>query len=91
MKRTKTVCVLLVILFTFISQTALAQKEPFKGLDAYVQKAMKEWEVPGLALAGTMDHWQYDSFEVHWRDKEEGTGMVTFTLNADGKVDLLKW
>jgi CubicO group peptidase (beta-lactamase class C family) len=27
-----------------------AQKAPLAGLDAYVERAMKEWEIPGLAL-----------------------------------------
>jgi CubicO group peptidase (beta-lactamase class C family) len=30
--------------------------EPVKGLDAYVQKALKEWDAPGLALAIVKDH-----------------------------------
>ncbi|MHB1192913.1 MAG: serine hydrolase [Longimicrobiales bacterium] len=30
--------------------TARAQQGPLKGLDAYVENAMKAWEVPGLAL-----------------------------------------
>jgi len=28
-----------------------AQSAPFQGLDAYVVKAMKEWEVPGIAIS----------------------------------------
>jgi CubicO group peptidase (beta-lactamase class C family) len=28
-----------------------AQSEPFEGLSAYIVKAMKEWETPGLAIA----------------------------------------
>ena len=31
--------------------SASAQKNPLAGLDAYVERAMKEWHVPGLAIA----------------------------------------
>jgi CubicO group peptidase (beta-lactamase class C family) len=34
-----------------VSYGLLAQSEPFEGLNAYILKAMKEWETPGLALA----------------------------------------
>ncbi|HUF52023.1 MAG TPA: serine hydrolase [Longimicrobiales bacterium] len=30
---------------------ALAQARPLTGLDAYIEQALREWEVPGLALA----------------------------------------
>jgi CubicO group peptidase (beta-lactamase class C family) len=32
-------------------QAAHAQKAPLGGLDVYIEKAMREWEVPGLAIA----------------------------------------
>ncbi|MDP2957197.1 MAG: serine hydrolase [Longimicrobiales bacterium] len=35
----------------FAPRGAVAQAAPLTGLDAYVQAAMKDWEVPGLALA----------------------------------------
>jgi CubicO group peptidase (beta-lactamase class C family) len=35
--------------------------------------------------AGTMEHWQYDTFRVTWDAAWRGTAMVTFTLGADGK------
>ena len=34
---------------------ALAQKAPLQGLDAYVEAAMKDWQVPGLAIAVVKD------------------------------------
>ena len=40
--------VLLLTLITFGSQ---AQQSPIPGLEDYVRKAMKEWDMPGLALA----------------------------------------
>ncbi len=43
------------------------------------------------AYVGDMNHWQYDTYQVAWRDKTEGKELVTFTLNPSGKVDWLKW
>jgi hypothetical protein len=44
-------------------------------------------------FVGDLEHWQYDTFRVKWR---EGIvypfpkGFVTFTLNARGQVDEMK-
>jgi CubicO group peptidase (beta-lactamase class C family) len=32
-----------------------AQRDPLQGLDAYIQKSMAEWQVPGLAIAVVKD------------------------------------
>ncbi|HEU4879765.1 MAG TPA: DUF3471 domain-containing protein, partial [Gemmatimonadaceae bacterium] len=40
-------------------------------------------------MAGDMEHWHYDTFRVTWRDHREGTNLVTFTLDADGKIDTM--
>ncbi len=45
----------LLLLALAAAAPAAAQKAPFKGLDAYVEKSMKDWEVPGLALAIVKD------------------------------------
>ncbi|MGH2644839.1 MAG: DUF3471 domain-containing protein, partial [Chitinophagaceae bacterium] len=38
-------------------------------------------------LTGDMVHWQYDTFIVHWRDRElRADAFVTFSLNADGTI-----
>lgn len=38
-------------------------------------------------LIGDMEHWQYDTFIVHWRDRElRADAFVTFSLNADGNI-----
>src|SRR5262249_12343497 len=37
------------------SSEAAAQEAPLQGLDEYIAKAMKEWEVPGLSLAVVKD------------------------------------
>jgi CubicO group peptidase (beta-lactamase class C family) len=40
------------------------------------------------SLVGDLEHWQYDSFLVRWRDRElRADAFVTFALDAAGKVD----
>jgi CubicO group peptidase (beta-lactamase class C family) len=40
------------------------------------------------SLVGDMEHWQYDTFAVRWRDRElRADAFVTFALNADGSID----
>jgi len=39
------------VLVAALAQVALAQNGSLNGFDDYVQKAMKEWEVPGVAIA----------------------------------------
>jgi hypothetical protein len=36
-----------------------------------------------------MEHWHYDTFRVVWRDHRDGTNLVTFALDMDGKVDMM--
>jgi CubicO group peptidase (beta-lactamase class C family) len=43
------------------------------------------------ALIGEMEHWQYDTFVVRWRDRElRADAFVTFALNPDGSIDRVK-
>jgi CubicO group peptidase (beta-lactamase class C family) len=43
------------------------------------------------ALIGDLEHWQYDTFVVRWRDRElRADAYVTFALNPDGKIDQAK-
>jgi hypothetical protein len=38
-----------------------------------------------------MEHWQYDTFIVRWRDRElRADAYVTFALNPDGSIDRVK-
>jgi CubicO group peptidase (beta-lactamase class C family) len=49
--------------------------------------------VPAPNFVGDLEHWQYDTFRVKWRDTVSYAfprGFVTFTLNAQGKVDEMK-
>jgi CubicO group peptidase (beta-lactamase class C family) len=43
------------------------------------------------ALVGDLEHWQYDTFIVRWRDRElRADAYVTFALNPDGTIDQVK-
>lgn len=41
-------------------------------------------------LVGDLEHWNYDTFKVVWRDHRDGTNLVTFTLDQYGRVDEMK-
>jgi CubicO group peptidase (beta-lactamase class C family) len=41
----------------------------------------------GPNFTGELDHWNYDTFRVRWRDPVEGKGFMQFSLNTKGKVD----
>jgi CubicO group peptidase (beta-lactamase class C family) len=34
-----------------------------------------------------LQHWQYDTFKAHWRDRTVEDAFVTFTLKPDGTID----
>jgi CubicO group peptidase (beta-lactamase class C family) len=39
------------------------------------------------SLVGDLEHWQYDTFVVRWRDRElRADAFVTFTLEPDGSI-----
>jgi CubicO group peptidase (beta-lactamase class C family) len=41
---------------------------------------------PGMV--GDLEHWHYDTFVVHWRDRElRADAFVTFAMNAEGTID----
>ena len=43
------------------------------------------------SLVGDLEHWQYDTFVVRWRDRElRADAFVTFALNPDGTIDEAK-
>jgi CubicO group peptidase (beta-lactamase class C family) len=42
-------------------------------------------------LVGDLEHWQYDTFVVRWRDRElRADAYVTFALDPDGRIDHAK-
>jgi CubicO group peptidase (beta-lactamase class C family) len=44
----------------------------------------------GPAFMGDLEHWHYDTFQAVWRDRGLGKSLLTFTLNAQGKVEAVK-
>jgi hypothetical protein len=43
------------------------------------------------ALVGDLEHWQYDTFVVRWRDRElRADAYITFALNAEGRIEQAK-
>lgn len=36
---------------------------------------------------GDLQHWQYDTFKAHWRDRTIEDAFLTFTLRPDGAID----
>ena len=43
------------------------------------------------SLVGDLEHWQYDTFIVRWRDRElRADAYVTFSIDPDGKIDQAK-
>jgi CubicO group peptidase (beta-lactamase class C family) len=42
------------------------------------------------SMVGDLQHWQYDTFKAHWRDRTIEDAFVTFSLNADGTIDSAK-
>lgn len=43
------------------------------------------------SLVGDLEHWQYDTFVVRWRDRElRADAYVTFALDPDGNVEQAK-
>jgi CubicO group peptidase (beta-lactamase class C family) len=43
------------------------------------------------SLVGDLEHWQYDTFVVRWRDRElRADAFVTFALNPDGSIEQAK-
>ena len=39
------------------------------------------------AAVGDVEHWQYDTFKVTWRDRVIEDAFLTFSLDADGNID----
>jgi len=43
---------------------------------------------PGMV--GDLQHWQYDTFKAHWRERTIEDAFVTFALKPDGAIDSAK-
>jgi hypothetical protein len=63
--------------------------------DAWYGPVTIKQENAGLAFSldhtpkavADLEHWQYDTFKAHWRDRTIEDAFVTFTLNPDGSID----
>ena len=42
------------------------------------------------AWIGDLSHWNFGTFEVKWRDRSMGDGLLTFELSAQGEVAALQ-
>ena len=42
------------------------------------------------SMIGDLQHWQYDTFKAHWRDRTIEDAFVTFSLKADGAIESAK-
>jgi CubicO group peptidase (beta-lactamase class C family) len=71
--------------------------EKYAGIydDAWYGPVSIKPEVSGLVFrmehtphaVADLQHWQFDTFKAHWRDRTIEDAFVTFTLNPDGSID----
>ena len=41
-------------------------------------------------MVGELEHWQYDTFKTHWRDRTIADAFVSFALRPDGSIEHFK-
>jgi len=41
-------------------------------------------------MVGELEHWQYDTFKTHWRDRTLADAFITFALEPSGNIDHFK-
>ncbi len=41
-------------------------------------------------MVGELEHWQYDTFKTHWRDRTIADAFVSFSLRPDGAIEHFK-
>jgi hypothetical protein len=85
------------------SQSRAADSKPSLPLEKYAGDYSDPWygkvtirpENGGLLLnfertpkgLADLQHWQYDTFKAHWRDRTVEDAFVTFALKPDGSID----
>ena len=85
------------------AQARAAESKPSLPLEKYAGDYSDPWygkvtirsENGGLLLnfertekgLADLQHWQYDTFKAHWRDRGVEDAFVTFALRPDGSVD----
>ncbi|MBA3894613.1 MAG: serine hydrolase, partial [Gemmatimonadales bacterium] len=47
--------IVLLLVLLLAPQVAFAQRGALRGLDSYIEKGMREWDIPGLAIAVVKD------------------------------------
>ena len=72
-----------------LDKYAGAYKDEMYG-DARVTLENGKLVLTTLGFVGDLDHWNYDTFRVTWRQRSLGKAMATFTLNSRGTVDEMK-
>jgi hypothetical protein len=48
---------------------------------------------PAPNFVADLEHWHYDTFQIHWRPSVHYNfprGFVTFTIDKSGKTEMLK-
>jgi CubicO group peptidase (beta-lactamase class C family) len=85
------------------AQSRAAESKPSLPLEKYAGDYADPWygkvsirqESAGLVLnfehtlkgLADLQHWQYDTFKAHWRDRTVEDAFVTFALKPDGSID----
>jgi hypothetical protein len=39
------------------------------------------------SMVGDLQHWQYDTFKAHWRNRTIEDAFITFSLRPDGGIE----
>ena len=42
------------------------------------------------SMIGDLQHWQYDTFKAHWRDRTIEDAFLTFSLKPDGSIESVR-
>ena len=42
------------------------------------------------SMVGELEHWQYDTFKIRWRDRTIEDAFVTFALDPTGAIEQFK-
>jgi CubicO group peptidase (beta-lactamase class C family) len=77
--------ILILVTALFVADVA-AQHDPLAGFDTYVAKAVKDWRVPGLAVAVVKDGRVVFAHAYGVREQGKGGAVDTHTLFAIGST-----
>lgn len=72
-----------------LSKYAGVYEDPLLGRVTVTESSGKLRMEAGPALAGRLEHWQYDRFRVSYDDRWQGTDIVAFTI-GDGVASALE-